>query len=716
MSSPNQRRYFISLFIVLLGAFPTLVRGQAIYWDPADGGNGHWYEWVEAPGTNWLQASSDAAQMSYQGLNGYLATITTEAENLFIQNQVLDASTFEAAYIGGFQPSVTEPWGPWAWVTGEAWDYTNWSGGEPNQNAGPGEYLEVYTGWNNPGRRGWWNDIPGTLTQYRGAYIVEYADYKPYATPNAFVLLNADTPTSGNFGQVGGVYGWTQQEAESEGFGNYITKRSRGGTPRDLTIDGAVSFTDTGPYALLGQTSFLNAPVLPSLGTIDPGSKILSPNFIGREVTGYDSTTGAAIFGEDAIHRARELDTTATGAFVLDRDATNLRLRLVASSQLESFTTGGVTSDASEITGWITSMADAYGSKVAALIGDLTLPSPGETVEFLLDPAESRYQADIGATFSAALPDGSVQELELTLLDTEGYRENHLFGENELGGTRRERVVSLASTDAFAAAAGQAIEWRIDFHTGVETEGFASADASMTGYYVEVLSDNERIGVIHHTDDPIANTEGVDTTSSSSGGILALTAAVSQDMASPSTHDLINNLPFESALVEDLAFGDVTLIENAGELLPTAGERMMRLGVDDGTTASTYITRLLLPDDPDALRLDVAWLADAVTTEDVVLSVIVGDINGHFDAADWVLGEAGWSTLSLDISQLDGTSYLMISLQGDTDQPIGVVIDNLWTVSTPVPEPASIALMVVLAGFMVSRNRSISRSFDDEQT
>ena len=46
-------------------------------------GNGHFYEFISAPGINWTNAKADAETRSYQGQQGYLVTITSQAENDF---------------------------------------------------------------------------------------------------------------------------------------------------------------------------------------------------------------------------------------------------------------------------------------------------------------------------------------------------------------------------------------------------------------------------------------------------------------------------------------------------------------------------------------------------------------------------------------------------------------------------------------------------------
>jgi hypothetical protein len=71
-----------------------------IQWKAADGGNGHWYTVVHDP-VSWTQARDAAASL---GPATYLATITSAAENAFIQDQLLGGDAAPAiAWLGGFQ-------------------------------------------------------------------------------------------------------------------------------------------------------------------------------------------------------------------------------------------------------------------------------------------------------------------------------------------------------------------------------------------------------------------------------------------------------------------------------------------------------------------------------------------------------------------------------------------------------------------------------------
>ena len=137
-------------------------------------GNGHFYEFVSAPGINWNNAKAAAEARSYQGQQGYLVTITSAEENQFAYSKIS-----AQGWIGASDAAVE---GQWIWATGpEAgqvfWSglanggpvngaYNAWGGGEPN-NAGNEDYAHFRTD-------GRWNDYPLSVGGNIQGYVVEY--------------------------------------------------------------------------------------------------------------------------------------------------------------------------------------------------------------------------------------------------------------------------------------------------------------------------------------------------------------------------------------------------------------------------------------------------------------------------------------------------------------------------------------------------------------
>jgi hypothetical protein len=142
---------------------------------------GHYYEYIPSLGITWTSANTSANARTYFGLQGYLATLTSQSEADFSGSQAAGTG-----WIGG-SDAATE--GVWLWVTGpEAgtnfWNGTAagsspnfafWNTGEPNQS-GDEDYAHITHPNVNP--NGSWNDLTNTGAasgdyQPQG-YVVEY--------------------------------------------------------------------------------------------------------------------------------------------------------------------------------------------------------------------------------------------------------------------------------------------------------------------------------------------------------------------------------------------------------------------------------------------------------------------------------------------------------------------------------------------------------------
>jgi hypothetical protein len=204
MSAPRILWRILPWGLVLLGE--TALRAQTtVQWMVGSGGNGHYYQLVAVPGG----ISWSAANTAAQNAGGYLATLTSSAENSFVYTNLasLNASVWftdtsgnsEGPWLGGFQPNgSSEPSGGWSWVTGEAWSFTSWSPGEPN-NFNPNEdYLQFFGAGSSINSN--WNDAAGAVA-VRG-YLIEY-DTSPIPEPADAALILA--------GIAGGLIAWRRR-------------------------------------------------------------------------------------------------------------------------------------------------------------------------------------------------------------------------------------------------------------------------------------------------------------------------------------------------------------------------------------------------------------------------------------------------------------------------------------------------------------------------
>jgi hypothetical protein len=162
---------------VLLSVMIFLVLASTSFGEPVYSiVTGHWYERVDI-GSNWIESKAAAESRSYEGMQGYLATITSAQENWWIVNNLGGAETI-AHWLGGYREE-----GTWKWVTGEQWSYTNWERGEPS---GDGDALEFDDNTDLSPNLGHWNDFPNFRPE--SGYIVEY-NATPVPLPPSSLLF-----------------------------------------------------------------------------------------------------------------------------------------------------------------------------------------------------------------------------------------------------------------------------------------------------------------------------------------------------------------------------------------------------------------------------------------------------------------------------------------------------------------------------------------------
>ena len=142
---------------------------------------GHYYEFIPSTAILWTDAKIAAENMTFYGLQGYLATLTGP-EEAFLVGELSPG----VGWIGGSDQSTE---GVWIWETGpEAgvnfWNglangstpnYAFWNTNEPN-NAGNEDYAHITD--DSVGLNGSWNDLPNQTAGF-GVYeakgfIVEY--------------------------------------------------------------------------------------------------------------------------------------------------------------------------------------------------------------------------------------------------------------------------------------------------------------------------------------------------------------------------------------------------------------------------------------------------------------------------------------------------------------------------------------------------------------
>jgi hypothetical protein len=133
--------------------------------------NNNYYEVVEFESTllSWQESATEADSLSWLGLGGHLAVITSQEENDFIQS-IMPVGAY-AYWTGGIQSDTSGPVDEgWEWITGEPWLYTNWGAGEPNDDLGRQQDRMVFVAH----LEGVWDDGGSEANGSTLGYIVEY--------------------------------------------------------------------------------------------------------------------------------------------------------------------------------------------------------------------------------------------------------------------------------------------------------------------------------------------------------------------------------------------------------------------------------------------------------------------------------------------------------------------------------------------------------------
>ena len=106
------------LLLILLVGFCSSVYASPVKWTD----NGHYYEYTLTGYNPSHPLFWEDAKVAAESKGGYLATITSSAEDTFIWNNVSGGQLLHS-WLGGYQPVWSaEPDGGWRWVTGEKWD------------------------------------------------------------------------------------------------------------------------------------------------------------------------------------------------------------------------------------------------------------------------------------------------------------------------------------------------------------------------------------------------------------------------------------------------------------------------------------------------------------------------------------------------------------------------------------------------------------------
>ncbi len=217
---------------------------------------GHSYQIVLEVG-NWTQAQQGVAARPFGRCGvGHLATITSQEENVFLQNLV---DSVERLWIG---LERADSGSPWTWVTGEAFDYDNWAVNEPS---GDGDKADM---WGSGALLGQWKDESASNGEVSG-YIIEWD--QPLCdleiVEPGFTVVNFFQGTS-----LTNLVGLTCDLAFSpDGTVAYVTHGCEGtnaGAQSAAVVRAATGeVTGFGPFSPLFDEAFIDAGLVQPPGT-----------------------------------------------------------------------------------------------------------------------------------------------------------------------------------------------------------------------------------------------------------------------------------------------------------------------------------------------------------------------------------------------------------------------------------------------------------------
>ena len=176
----------VALLCSSLLCFACISSAAPIQWSIANGGNGHYYDWVDLDDNGtWHDANTYAQSLTFNGMSGYLASITTAYEDAFI------ASNFTAqGYLSG---NDYDTFGTWVWDGGPEDNvvfqigfgtnavYRSTDFMSPSEPNGDGRFLWYFA---HADGTSWVNDAPF----YKGSAFIEYSG-APVPEPSTILLL-----------------------------------------------------------------------------------------------------------------------------------------------------------------------------------------------------------------------------------------------------------------------------------------------------------------------------------------------------------------------------------------------------------------------------------------------------------------------------------------------------------------------------------------------
>ena len=380
--------------------------------------NGHFYQFVRSTNITWTDARAAADASTLYGIRGYLASLTSAAENTFAYSK-----TLTTGWIGG--SDAANP-GTWRWVDGpdaglEFWNgvvggspvngqFSQWAPGQPDNSGGNQRYLRFLSS-----ASGVWDDLENDAPTVEG-YLIEFGgsagdptlqltaattvdvtsvtDAPTVATPAAPRLTNQPTATVAGTADAGSTVR-VYLDANNNGVvdaGEAVVGTQQlavGATAYSIAATLAPNVANhlivTATYGTAAESSATAVPTITS-DTIPPAVPVLDAPAAGASPTRATSTDVAGTAEAGSLVRVY-LDSNGNG--VVDAgDAEVGSRQLAAGATRFDFPGLGLTADAT--TRFLVTATDAAGNTSGPagrnIVQDSTAPAPPTVT----DPAAAK--------------------------------------------------------------------------------------------------------------------------------------------------------------------------------------------------------------------------------------------------------------------------------------------------------------------------------------
>lgn len=478
--------------------------------------NGHYYEFVSAPGITWTAAKTAAEARTLYGLSGYLVTVTSAEENAFIYPKL--------GGNGWMGASDAAAEGIWKWETGpeagtQFWTgdinagtsstslygsayngaYANWASGEPNNSDASRSGEDVAHFYSASGL---WNDFAANNTASIAGYIVEYGgtgygtlqaapftvtvtsiNDAPVFTSSAVTVSLTDTSAADTFSAHSGTLTASDDHSGAVNEDGTLSYGISGGTDSGTVVSLA------GTYGTLSVTKATGAysytPVANAINRLPAGSAF-NENFTVTVSDGQGGTTNQTFTIQIAPANDLPIVVAPTTIALTDSSGASIAGKVGATLAASDVDTGASLSYAIDNGGGsVQTLAGTYGSLTINATTGAYVYTPNITALNALD-------ANAADSFTLKVSDGSATVSTTLTIDITATAETAATYTEQDPATA---VLTDTVIDTVQSYGGGYIEFALGSSASSETLGLQRvATASTTAGAVSIVGDVVYLG------------------------------------------------------------------------------------------------------------------------------------------------------------------------------------------------------------------------------